>query len=227
MKKMNMSEDLFMLLSKYGHKIEVFNHLMNNYTLIALGGVVRDYLFHYEKGEPRDIDLVVIGANNITDIFKLFITEYSEKCININQCNGLKISQNSFSVDLWRIEDTIALKGYCGDIPPTVLINTVFLNIDAFAYNLNTCQFVCNCDRKPFPCEIDIQFFEESTAPLNYIRALVNSKKYNIPISITLKKKIIEYGSTYEGHRRLGQLYVNHYGNALEDFNSTWESMIC
>ena len=200
--------------------ISLIDFLCSNYKVIVFGGFVRDYLF---KGEYnyRDVDIVV---DIKSDILKTAIKKYIEKAIiSVNRFNGYKIQFENVSVDLWALEDTWAIKHkFFGK---EQLLDTVYLNIDAYAYDLSTNTYIDNCNIKPKPTEIDIRFAINPNENLNLIRCLVLSKKYKLQISTLLQKKLIHFVNAHGNNNIIETLQIEHYGKIIIP-TSEFESII-
>ena len=190
--------------------IVLVDNLCSNYKVILFGGFVRDYLF---KGEYnyRDVDIVV---DIKSDVLKSTIKKYIKNAfISVNHFNGYKIQFEKVTVDLWSLEDTWAIKH--NYFSKEQLLDTVYLNIDAYAYNLSSNTYIDNCDIKPKPTEIDIRFAINPNEKLNLIRCLVLSKKYKLHISTSLKKKLAHLVNYHSNDDIIETLQIEHYGRII------------
>lgn len=194
--------------------INIINDLCRNYKVIIFGGFVRDYLYK-QKHNFRDIDIVVDIDNN--SLKKLINKYFTNATISINQYEGYKIHLKNVCVDIWSLQNTWAIKN--GYFPKEHLLKTVYLNIDAYGYELSSNSYIDNCDTKKKPTEIDICFEINPNEELNLIRSIVLSKKYKINISNSLKIKIIKLTNDKIKMKKIEKLQIDHYGKILISAN--------
>lgn len=196
---------------------------LNEYFYIVFfGGVVRDILWKMSD-TIRDIDIVLIPRYNYVYakekyVLKNVINEHSEILpIGYNQFGGYKIKGNKYGMDVWLLDDTWAFRNGILPASATNLLNSVYLNIDSYAFNYSECCFVKNCDKKSYD-EIDILLEKSKCEELNIIRAIVFSEKYNMPISNRLREKIKKLLTKWnELEKFLYFIQDKHYGRVLVD----------
>ena len=90
---------------------------------------------------------------------------------------------NDLTLDCWRLEDTYAFRRGKVKMDIEHLLDTPMLNIDRYAYNMGTMQYLLNCNVNTFPNEVDFNLYLEELLEINLVRALVYSKKYNLKLS--------------------------------------------
>lgn len=126
-------------------KISEFLNLITNSVpdgdVYLFGGVLRDIALHGQKGFNSDIDLVVEG--DVKRLLK-YIVNIGAK---INKFGGYRINIGYTPVDIWRAEDTWAIKQglveYNGIFS---LTNTTILNWDGILMNWRTKSFIHKSD---------------------------------------------------------------------------------
>ena len=207
----NFFDYFFYFLKDENVLIEFINFLCEKNTVIIFGGFVRDYLFNVEN-KYRDVDIVVdVDSNILETLIKKY---FNTVAVSVNQFNGFKIQLNNISVDIWALKDTWAIKN--GYFTKEHLLDTVYLNIDAYAFDLSTRSYIDNCDKKTLPNEIDICFHINPNEELNLIRCLVLSQKYKLGVSDLLKRKII---NLIIDKNNIEKLQINHYGKVMITIN--------
>lgn len=194
--------------------IKLINALTLQTNVLIFGGFVRDYLYNY-RYKSRDIDIVV--DINSTALFETLSKIVENNKIYINRFGGYKLTLNGICIDIWAINDTWAIKK--GFFSKNEILKTVYLNIDAYAYDLTNRKFIDDCDAVPIPKTIDICFRFNPNEELNLSRALVLSKKYGISISNRIKMKLTEVLKSEEKTERFLSDQLNHYGKIEIDLN--------
>ena len=183
------------------------------HDIIVFGGAVRDYVAGMAF-EPRDIDLVLrpkgTNADIIEDLLHSICSGYE---IIKNQFGGFKVRGKRVQADIWLLCDTWAFKQGLMDATPENLLNSVFLNIDAYAYHFTDMYFIEQCDEKELPDEIDYVIWENPKLELNIIRALCLSKKYGIELSTRLSSVVVQrYFENDNAKRDAIREQQRHYG---------------
>lgn len=172
-------------------------NIMSDATVYLFGGAVRDFL-DGRLDSSRDIDFVIEA--NSTDY--LNIEEYLKPLNNItykkNRYDGYKIFfNNQLTVDIWNLNDTWAFK--TNKLIPSAanLMKSVYLNVDALVYSLNSDSFLDNCNITYINLIknhlLDIVFEETPFEDLNLLRALVFKKKYSLELSSKLSHRLMYY----------------------------------
>lgn len=190
--------------------IDFFKYLEHEYGLILFGGSVRDYIVFKGNCEIRDFDFVIVGLENsnsliemVNEIFKGFKWDY-------NQFGGVKISTNGVSLDCWRLEDTYAFRKGKAEVSVEHLLDTPMLNIDRYAYDMNTMQYISHCN-KNFPVEIDFHLYDAELLEINLVRAMVYSERYNLRLSSAIKLKIKEALTNETQTKKMRDFQLYHY----------------
>jgi len=171
--------------------------IMSDATVYLFGGAIRDFL-DGKLDSSRDIDFVIEAntANNLN------IEEYLKPLNNItykkNRYDGYKIIfNNQLIVDIWNLSDTWAFK--TNRLAPSAenLMKSVYLNVDALVYSLNSGSFLDNCHVTYIDTIknhlLDIVFDETPFEDLNLLRALVFKKKYSLELSSKLSHRLMYY----------------------------------
>lgn len=189
--------------------------LLPQNRVYIFGGFVRDYLYHYSKF--NDIDFVI---DIESEALKEKLIDLNEKKVLVNQFGGYKIVFDEIKIDVWALEDTWAIKH--GYFNKGELLKTVYLNIDAYAFDLSSKCFVDKCNISGIPKSIDICFEVNPYEELNLARSIVFSRKYNIPLSSQIISKLVEVKNNEEKRRRFLYLQLKHFGDirvALTDID--------
>lgn len=193
----------------------LINNIIRKYNVYVFGGFVRDYLYEY-KSNFRDIDIVVDLDAGLLD--KKIFSYIPKNNISINQFDGYKLNLNNKIIDIWAIDKTWAIRK--GFFSKKELLKTVYLNIDAYAYDITNRCFLDNCNEIKKPRKIDICFELNPNEELNLARSLVLSRKYNIMISDRIKGKLLELLNSNEKKKKFLLSQISHYGKVeiqLED----------
>lgn len=191
----------------------------NDFNVIVFGGAVRDALFGYEKN-VRDIDFVLYPRKSIRnkeqkDLLKEIIQIECKSRVRKNQFGGYKIENGNKTMDIWLLSDTWAFKQKLLEATPENLLKSVYLNIDAYALNYCTGEFIAKCNEKKNQ-EIDIVLEHSACEKLNLLRAVVFQKKYSICLSeriINKLKNMLQQWSTIESE--VFEIEKRHYGAIL------------
>lgn len=203
-------DDFFYYVQDYLKCNKNLYKLINNiqkHNIYVFGGFVRDYLYEY-KSDYRDIDLVVDLDASLLD--KKIYSYIPEKMIVTNQFDGYKLKLNNIIIDIWAIDKTWAIRK--GFFSKKDLLKTVYLNIDAYAYDITNKCFLDNCNIIKKPREIDICFELNPNEELNLARSLVLSRKYNIMISNRIKGKLLYLLNSNEKKKKFLSSQISHYG---------------
>jgi poly(A) polymerase-like protein len=107
-----------------------------------VGGAIRDLLLGPPRSWPRDVDVIVDGcsADDLEDAFRdIAIRRTSFGGLHLRktvEIEGLTTAKYDLLFDVWRLEDTWAIK--TGELAPTIskFLDTPFLNIDSIAVAL-------------------------------------------------------------------------------------------
>ena len=219
-----MSKDLYdkiyETLENADFPIKFFKYLEKNYTVIVFGGCVRDFLFFRGDVRFRDLDYVICGMENNEKLIDLVNESFEAQEIHVNQFGGVKIVEKDISIDCWRLEDTYAFrKGKIQSIDVEHLLDTPMLNIDKYAYILNTKEYLNECNVHEFPKEIRFNLYIEDILELNLIRALIYSKKYGIKLSKPVREKIKMVYNDETRRKKIYQCQIDHYKTCIIDLD--------
>jgi hypothetical protein len=217
-----LSDDLFSLLNRT-HSTQAFiNNICEDASVYLFGGSVRDYLenkFH----SLRDLDFVVLANDGNKVEIERYIPEDQNIKVVKNRFDGYKVFfGNYLTIDIWNLADTWGIKEM--QMSPNLenLAATVYLNIDALLYSVNTGAFINDCDKKykfikETSNEIDILCETNPFEKLNLLRAIILQEKYKFLLSKKIRKKIVDY---YANHKKkfvdeLVKIQTEHYGEKL------------
>ncbi len=194
-----------------------FYEICNKYDVVLFGGCVRDII--YNKLENwRDIDIVLCNKKGknlcLKDTMLNFQQKYFDMNIKKNQFGGYKVKFGDLTFDLWMLADTWAFREGILLSERDNLLKSVFLNIDGYAYDWNQNLFLEQCDRKKISM-IDIVLEKNPNVLLNLIRAQYLSRKYDIPLSQRLLKKIEYEKSKVNYKKKCIDVQLKHYGKVV------------
>lgn len=194
------------ILACAGPLADFVMHLETKYRVILFGGSVRDYLIFNGKYPPRDIDIVVAGIQSNDELLEAIGKHLGALTWRYNRFGGVKVGTSGITLDCWRIEDTYAFRK--GKIKTSVksLLDTPMLNIDRYAYDMSTMQYIDDCNKRPFPSRIDFHRYEDELLEINLIRALIYSKKYNLKLSPSIARKMKEVLTDDKRRKKLTDL---------------------
>ena len=106
--------------------------------VIVFGGAVRDLAIHGNREFPSDIDVVV----ETTEVEAL-ASCMSGMSANRNRFGGYRFSTAKWRFDVWRLEDTWALReGHVSGHTAEALLGTTFFDWDAIAYDFSNRQLL-------------------------------------------------------------------------------------
>lgn len=193
--------------------------LKDNFHVIVFGGAVRDVLFGYEKN-IRDIDFVLyprkcIGDREQEDLLKEIIQVEFKSRVGQNQFGGYKIGSGRTTLDLWLLKDTWAFKHNLLEATPENLLKSVYLNIDAYALDYFSGEFIARCNQRRNRV-IDIVLEKSACEELNLLRAVVFQKKYNMRLSNRITEKLdimLQHWQMIE--TQIYEIEKRHYGEVL------------
>lgn len=210
-----MKQEANQLISWDDDLYALIDALKKSFDVILFGGVVRDALFH-KISEIRDIDIVLCPSNSIIndqDCYLNQIIRESGVRYRKNQFGGYKIITFKNFLDVWLLKDTWAFREKLMPVSVENLLNSVYLNIDAYAWNYNQKKFISQCNVKRYN-EIDIVLEKSKCETLNLIRAVVLSKKYGLPLSRRIAIKLYKLVREWE-QLQINQVQLKHYGEVM------------
>lgn len=184
----------------------------------VFGGTIRDIVVHSASYPPRDLDLVVDGAE-IDELASLF----ADYVVRQTRFGGLHLLIDRLPVDIWTLESTWAFKsGGVLPVSPAQLPKTTFFNVEAVVAELFPRR---GCQREVY----EAGFFESlatRTLDLNYLdnpypalcvaRTIVMSMKLGFSLSPRLATRLHELSlsvSWEDVHR----VQLTHYGRLWFD----------
>lgn len=187
------SKEINALITRESWSIQLLTELAKTFNIVFFGGVVRDILYGHER-QIRDIDLVLYpksghNSDRQDELLKRTIEVICGNGYRYNQFHGYKITGKVNSMDIWLLKDTWAFQQNLLAASPANLLQSVYLNIDAYAWNYNERKFISHCDVKTIK-SIDIVLEKNACEWLNLIRAVVFSSKYDISLSSLIIGKL-------------------------------------
>jgi predicted nucleotidyltransferase len=118
--------------------LEILSRLNQFGRVIVFGGAVRDLAIHGNREFPSDIDIVV----ETTDVEALSAC-MSAMSASRNRFGGYRFSTAKWKFDVWRLEDTWALReGHVSGHTSEALLETTFFDWDAVAYDYTNRQLL-------------------------------------------------------------------------------------
>lgn len=98
----------------------------------VFGGAIRDLAIHGNSQFPSDIDIVLEAADEHS-----LSKRMAELKAHRNRFGGFRFSTSKWKFDVWRLEDTWALReGHVAGDSAEVLIRTTFFDWDAVVYDV-------------------------------------------------------------------------------------------
>lgn len=198
-------------------------NLMSKATVYIFGGAIRDFL-DGSLASSRDIDLVIEPKESHSINIEECLKPIKNILYKKNRFDGYKIVfNNCITVDVWNLIDTWAFK--TNKLVPSAanLMKSVYLNVDALVYSLNSDSFLNDCDLAYMDIIrsnlIDIVFEDTPYEDLNLLRALVFKKKYSLELSSKLNDRLINYIENNESSivDSFLSLQMSHYNEILLD----------
>lgn len=189
--------------------------LRKPFDIILFGGVVRDIILN-KVNEIRDIDIVLCPSYDILNDQDRYLSQTIKETgveYRRNQFGGYKIKTFHNCLDVWLLKDTWAFREKLMSVSVENLLNSVYLNIDAYAWNYNKKKFISQCNKKRYD-EIDIVLEKSKCEALNLIRAVVLSRKYDLPLSQRIVMKLIKIFREWE-KLQINQMQLKHYGKVM------------
>lgn len=189
----NLAQLIWNQLSYVSDAYNFLENICSQATVYIFGGIVRDYL-NYTLKYIRDYDFVIQFNTNTHFNIPHYLKASSEINIIKNRFDGYKILFNdNITIDIWELENTWAIRH--DGFPPKFdkLIDTVYLNIDSFAYSLTNEQFLGDCVERWNKLKkdnmLDIIYTAGPFEELNLLRAIVYMDKYQMHLSKKLKER--------------------------------------
>lgn len=207
------------IITKELWSAQLIAELEKNFGVIIFGGAIRDILFGHEN-EIRDIDIVLYPIKQEDDsrqdiLLKNIIHKNCNKNYTKNQFDGYKIKGTRTILDIWLLKDTWAFRQNIISMSQQNLLKSVYLNIDAYAWDYSMKSFISDCDKKK-KHKIDVVLEKSACEELNLIRAVVLSQKYDMHLSDKIIDKLwgmLEHWFSIETD--IFSIERRHYGNVI------------
>ncbi len=172
---------------------QLWSKLEDSFNVIIFGGAIRDILFGCEQN-IRDLDVVLYPIEECDNdkqdsLFQNIIEKNGIYRYCKNQFDGYKIQGKFITLDIWLLKDTWAFRKKLLPMSSQNLLKSVYLNIDAYAWNYSKNFFISHCDEIKNH-EIDIVLEESVCERLNLIRSVVFERKYDICLSDRIVRKL-------------------------------------
>lgn len=180
---------------------------------VVFGGVIRDLVSGLGTSQIRDIDIVVDTGSrgDLVDACAPWIQRQT-------RFGGLHLKVGRWPVDIWRLEDTWALKRHEGTLSLSQLPGTTFLTSEAIAVSLHA---KLGKERKLFAGRffesiasrvVDINHASNPYPELCVVRSLVTAYRLNLAIAPELCVYIANFGARMSPDD-LESVQLSHYGS--------------
>ena len=167
---------------------ELVNWVSNQVPLYVFSGVIRNFLLGYLNN--RDMDFVAVDTYKVNVPLSLLRNVSLRK----NKFKGYKLVFNGFSIDFWDIDKTwgIMQEGMKGTVYS--LLNTVFFNFSAIAYDYNRRRFLISEDFLKFftTKTMEIVYAKNPRIDTCIINALYYADNFEFIIGDSLRKWIVK-----------------------------------
>lgn len=180
--------------------IDFLEELSKFSKIYIFSGVIRNFFIEY-KETARDIDIVYQGDDEELNNFLRF---YNYK---INSFNGYKITLAGFTIDLWKVESTWAIKnqkhkekGELGELfDEYVLPYSTFFNFSSIIFDYYAKVFVYTKDFKDFleTRILDLVLESNPLPELCIVNTIYYKEKFKLKISEKLKRYCINKFKNY------------------------------
>ena len=199
-------------LAQYPPALSLFRKIMKVGDVYIVGGLLREYRDNGKIQELRDADFSINIKNR--ELWKELLNEMSH---TLNHFGGYKFMCSGFIVDIWDVAETWAFQKHFIEVEDKDyfehLTDSVYLNIDAIAYDLSNDKWNDSGYRKAMESNIlDLVLAENPYIELNLLRAMVLRRKYNMQYSKKLKNVILTYSEHKEFVADLMMIQQNRYG---------------
>lgn len=218
----NLAQLIWKQLSYVSDAYNFIENICSQATVYIFGGIVRDYL-NYTLNYIRDYDFVIQFNTNTHFNIPAYLKVSSDINIIKNRFDGYKILfNNDITIDIWELKNTWAIRH--DGLPPRFdkLIETVYLNIDSFAYSLTEEQFLGDCVERWNKLKrdnmLDIIYRNGPFEELNLLRAIIYMDKYQMNLSKELKKRFRQYSYQLDNFTtQLLRLQESHFNKIIFD----------
>lgn len=172
-------------------------------------GVIRDFLTG-QMSEVRDVDVVVNRIDSLRHLFSIL----QNPIIRENEFGGLKITLGTLVVDTWQLRDTWGIIKKQSNDTPEDLVETVFFNFSAIAFDLQEKKFLVSEDFCRFSLynELDYVYEENPNIPLCIINTLYYREKYGFVLTNRLIKWVRDH---YQCNLDYGPFQRKHFGRVI------------
>ena len=197
---------------------EFLSEILSEASVYVFGGAVRDYL-NKTFDTARDVDLVIESNNSNKVDIGYYLDYLNIVSFKKNRFNGYKVFFGNLVVDIWNLQDTWAFQNTYLESSPENLMKSVYLNVDALVYSLNSNTYLENCNDLYSKINVlDIVFDQTPYEELNLLRALVFKDRYSLNVSQILRDKINELlKGRKTSYKLLKDLQNQHYNQILLD----------
>jgi len=205
-------QEISSLLQGYAEAHEFVHKLSELGELLFFGGAIRDYYINKSYASmPRDFDIAInLNADQDEISFSLWLSAYTHRK---NRFGGYKLVIENLEFDIWEMKNTWAFKEQLLPAAEENLVKTVYLNIDAVAYNFNKDilykdDFMKSIEEKT----IDIVLEHNPHTTLNLLRAMMFRQKYGMGYSNRLKSAFLDHiHANQEFDTELYRVQLSHY----------------
>lgn len=174
---------------------ELVNCVAEQVPLYIFSGIIRNFLLGYLNN--RDIDFVA------EDMHKLTIPRDLLRDVSIrkNKFNGYKLVSNALTIDCWDMERTWGILQEGMKSTVYSLLNTVFFNFSAIAYDYNKRRFLISDDFCRFYNNhtMEVVYTKNPRIETCIVNALFYADEYEFFIGSSLRKWIVKnYRAEYD-----------------------------
>lgn len=179
------------LNTKLGSQILVFLEDLSQISeILIFSGVTRDFFLQKKSNDIRDLDLVV---NCHDKLLYQFLKKFKH---TRNSFGGYKIRVDNLYIDIWKLEETWALKNskiQLSLFDSYSLPSTAFFNFSSIVYDYNNQMFIATSDFLRFlqTKKIDLVLEDNPLPELCIINSIYYKNKFNLELSNHLKEYIV------------------------------------
>lgn len=204
-------------LVEYPPAYQVFEALLQVGDVYIMGGLLREYRDNGKINDLRDADFCV-------NIKKAELWEELLRTVpnSLNRFHGHKFLCSGFIIDVWDVKDTWAFKKQqvfaCDGEYFNRLPETVFLNMDALAYDLKNDIWNDHIYNEAMKSKVlGIVLAENPFIELNIIRAMILRRKYNMKYSEELARIIYQQANVENFINQAMDIQIRRYGYSVID----------
>lgn len=212
-------------LVQYPPALSVFRKLQMIGDVYIVGGLLREYRDNGKIRELRDADFSINIRHR--EMWTELLKEIPHK---INRFGGYKFLCSGFIIDIWDVTKTWAFQKHLIEVKNEAyfesIADSVYLNIDAIAYDLSNDRW---SDARYVSAMktgiLDVVLEDNPYTELNLLRAMVLRRKYNMQYSERLCNIIARYAMNQDCVQKLMRIQKNRYGYTVLDEKAVEEEI--